>query len=77
MKHILFIASLVASGTAFAQEFAPPDKELWDLLARELGNINMTLPAHQQVQQLLQNVQREAQMRAARAKLPKPADKKE
>jgi hypothetical protein len=51
---------------AFAQEYAPPDAELWAQMGNALDNVNMSLQAHQHVQSILQNVQAEAAKRGKR-----------
>lgn len=56
-----------------AADWAPPDRELWDAMARALSDLPMSLNTHQQVQRILADVQRESQIRATRAKeVPKP-----
>lgn len=64
----LILLSVVA---ASAQErFVPPDQELWGAMVRALHDLPMSMPAHQGVDQILQQIQREAQGRALRARLP-------
>jgi hypothetical protein len=46
-----------------APAFGPPDRET---MARAVSDVPMSLSAHQQVLQIIANVQREAQMRDAR-----------
>jgi hypothetical protein len=67
---------LFGNAGAIAQEYTAPDAELWRQMTEALAGISMPLPAHQQVQIILQNVQREAQMRAARAKVAEHAKEK-
>lgn len=68
----LAIALLLLSTSAFAQQtaqpYAPPDAELWGIMSKAFDDLPMAMNAHQQIQQIMQNVQREAQIREARAK---------
>lgn len=72
MKKFLMVAFLVASSQAFAQQptpFAPvSDRDLWEAMNRAFAELPISLTAHQQIQQIMANVQREAQVREARAK---------
>lgn len=84
-RFILLAILLACSATARAQTsglpYEAPDAGLWAEMKTALGNINATLSAHQQIQQILQSVEREAQIRAARkasdAKQIKPEPKKD
>lgn len=62
--------SLLASA-AFAQS-APQavtiDPQLWGEMAQAVGQVSMPLSAHQQIQQIIANVQREALARESKAK---------
>lgn len=65
-------AILALGGPAVAQPappFTPPDAELWGLMVRALHELPVSLGAHQGIDQILANIQREAMMRAARAKV--------
>lgn len=68
MKYLV-AAFLMFATPALAQQpgYAPPDAELWGLLGKALDDIPMSMSAHQQVQLILANVQREAMIRAAAA----------
>lgn len=70
------LALLLLSATSvLAQErWAPPDQDLWNTMVRALHDLPMSLSAHQGVDQILQQIQREAQTRALRAKLPAPSE---
>ena len=72
MRFLTVLAVLlIASLPTQAQEpptYAPPDQELWLSLRAALADVAMSLPSHQQILNILKNVEREAQMRAARAK---------
>ncbi len=57
--------------SARAQEYSAPDAELWRQMGETIATVSMPLSAHQQVQRIMQNVQQEAAMRAARAKTEK------
>lgn len=73
----LALALLTTAATAQpAQPFSPPDRELWDAMSKALDDLPMSMNAHQQIQTIMANVQREAQMREARAKAlaPKPVE---
>lgn len=48
------------------------DPQLWGEMTQAIGQVAMPLSAHQQVQQIIASVQREAQARAERAKAPPP-----
>lgn len=52
--------------------YAAPDAELWREMARAFNDLPISLGAHQQIQQIMQNVQREAQIRATRARALPP-----
>ncbi len=59
-------------GTANAQTAPQPttiDPQLWGDMIQALGKISMPVEAHQQVQAVLGNAQREAQARALRARM--------
>lgn len=71
---IALLATILALPAAAQQPYAAPEQELWNEMKQALGNVPMALSAHQQVQQVLQQVEREAQMRAARK--AKPEEKK-
>lgn len=66
---VLF-ALLLLTSAAWAQEptYHPPDQELWQQMSQAFSQINMPLTSHQQVQQIMMNVQAEAAKRAAAQK---------
>jgi hypothetical protein len=68
-----FLLSLVNYAMAQpAQRYAPPDEDLWNAMVRALQDrVNAPAAAHQVIQQILADVQREAQMRETRAKAEK------
>lgn len=75
MKRLAFLLALIAT-PAFAQQpapYAPPDQELWGVMAKAFEDLPMSMTAHSQIQQIMANVQREAAARAARAKPKEPA----
>jgi hypothetical protein len=57
-------ALLLMLSPALADEFVPPDVKLWEEMKQAMSQINMPLSAHQAVQQVLMNVEVEAQRRA-------------
>ena len=65
MRIFAFVLLLVTSAYAQQPAYAPPDRELWDAMIRALSEVPMSVSAHQQVQRLLGDIQREAQMREA------------
>lgn len=83
MKQAWLIAIAIVLVSIFpalaqpAQPYTAPDAELWSVMVRAFGDVPMSLPAHQQVQQIIANVQHEAQMREARAKAEAAAKAKE
>jgi hypothetical protein len=46
--------------------YAPPDEELWRNMSQAFANISMPAQAHQQVQAIMQQVEREAKQRAVK-----------
>lgn len=60
MKLLLAAALLALTIPAYAQEFAPPDEALWRAMTEAFAKIAMPLDAHQQVQQIMRNVEAEA-----------------
>lgn len=67
---LLFIIALIplSANAQPVSPYAAPDRELWDLMSKAFDDIPMSMSAHQQIQAIVANVQREAQMREARAK---------
>jgi hypothetical protein len=80
MRKLTALLILLVATPAFAQQadMPPIDRDLWQAMQQAFSNISMPLPAHQQVQQIMQGVeqqaaQRKAQKDAAQAKPePKP-----
>lgn len=64
------IVMAVSSAPASSQQREMPaiDRELWDGMAQAFGAVSMPLPAHQQVQQIMQNAEREALSRQMQKK---------
>lgn len=62
-------ALIFSANVARAQELKI-DADLWAAMNQAIGSVSMPLQAHQQIQQILAGVQREAQARAARAAEP-------
>lgn len=72
MKILLVIATLVLSTNAvFAQDYTPPSRDLWVQMVQALQNISMPAAAHQQVGQILINVQQQAKESANAKQVPK------
>lgn len=59
---------------AFQQNYVPPDRELWEAMAKGFAELSMPLNAHQAIQNIMANVQQEARAREARAKAMKPIE---
>lgn len=69
-RFILACFLTLAPFAAIAQpaaSYTPPDAELWGILAKAIDDIPMSMGAHQQIQQLMANVQQEARNRVVRA----------
>lgn len=61
MKRMLLAAGLaLAISAAHAQEYSPPDEALWRAMQEAFAKLAMPLDAHQQVQQIMRNVEAEA-----------------
>lgn len=65
--------SIVLSSSAWAQNL---DNDLWDALTKATSEISMPLSAHQQVQRVLQEAKKEAEMRAYRKAKQEKTDAK-
>lgn len=66
---VVIAAALTGAQAQQARTYAPPDRELWDAMVRALSEVPMSISAHQNVQRILSDIQREAQTReAAKAK---------
>jgi len=65
MIRSLALAIVLASTSAFAQQpdMPPIDRDLWQAMQQAFANISMPLPAHQQVQQIMQGIEQEAAKR--------------
>ena len=50
-------------------KYAPPDEKQWNDMARFFWGLNMPGDAHKAIQEYLQQVQRESQMRETRKQL--------
>lgn len=76
MKKLIIVLALLAySSSARAQDFVPPDKDLWEAMKNALSEVEASVKAHQRIANIVQSVEREAQARAARQK-PAPTEKK-
>jgi hypothetical protein len=72
MKRLIFALVMFAS-PAYAQQpqFYPvADRDLWEAMVKALDDIPMTLSAHQQVHQIMTNVQTESQRRKVASEAP-------
>lgn len=56
--------ALVVAPVQAQQAYTPPDADLWQAMAKAFSDLPISLTAHQQIQQIMANVQREAQARA-------------
>jgi len=66
-RIVLALAFLSTPALAQQQPFYPiSDRDIWEAMSRALAEIPASLAAHQQMQRILQDAQREAQMREAR-----------
>jgi hypothetical protein len=68
MRMILVLCLSLFAVPALAQQqpdLPPIDRDLWTAMSLAFGNISMPLPAHQQVQQILQSVEAQAAQRKA------------
>lgn len=79
MRCIAFAAmflALILPATAQQANFAPiSDRDLWDAMVKAIGDVPMSLTAHQQVQRILAEAQREALIRdSKRASAAAPKD---
>lgn len=68
------VVSSVYAQSAPVAPYAAPDAELWGLMVKAVSDVSMPLPAHQAVQGIMANVLREAQNRAAAARLAPPKE---
>lgn len=75
MRTLLALLLLTTTAVAQPATWEPPDEQLWKQMSEAFAGLNMPLAAHQQVQQILQSVEREARARAARAKVTPPESK--
>jgi len=48
-----------------SQDMPPIDRDLWQAMQQAFANISMPLAAHQQIQQIMQGVERQAAQRKA------------
>ena len=73
MRYFLVFSFLLLGTPTFAQDaYTPPDKDLWASMAQAFASVAMPLAAHQQIQSIMANVQREA---AARVRKTTPGQK--
>jgi len=71
MKRISCIFLLLATPVFAQTPYVPPDRDLWETMTQALGEVPASARAHQQIQTILQTIQREAQARE-KAKEQKP-----
>ena len=72
MKRLALVLALILATPAAAQDYVPPDRELWEAMKRALGDeVNAPAAAHAKIQQIIQTVEQQAAIRAAQRK-PKP-----
>jgi len=72
---LAMVLSVLSAGGAWGEEgaYAPPDQSLWNEMAAAFAKLSMPLEAHQAILQIMSNVEREAQTRAARGRAEKAA----
>jgi hypothetical protein len=79
MKKAIALFGVLVALPAAAQQpqpYAPPSEALWNQMVTALDGVAMQGPANRQVMSILQEVQRQAAMESARAKVPKEEPKK-
>ena len=66
MLRLAVAAAVIAAVPARAQQpaFAPPDEQLWRQMSEAFSQLSMPMQTHQQVQQIMLNVEQQAQVRA-------------
>lgn len=65
---VLLLAFAASSPSSAEQTYYPPDQELWSALDREIHKLAMSEDTHVAIHALMNKVQDEARIRAARAK---------
>lgn len=68
------VLTVTLSTAAMAQQTVVIDRELWATMTGAIAETSMPLSAHQRILQILQNVEKEAAERAARAAAAKPKE---
>lgn len=82
LRNLMVLVSLIALPAVAQQPYAAPDADLWRQMKDAFATLSMPLSAHHQVQQILQNVEQQARVKAAqaeserKAKQPAPEKKK-
>lgn len=76
MRALVFLLTITIASPCLAQP-APPfapiaDRDLWEAMQRAFAELPVSLAAHQQIQRVMTEVQKEAQSRQAR----KPQEQK-
>lgn len=74
MKLSFILVCFLWPALAFAQQSTAPlviDRDLWNAMATGFGSLSMPFPTHQQIQQIMQNVEKEAVMRNIKNKSDK------
>lgn len=67
MRFVTAAVLATFSSAAMAQQAVVIDRELWATMTGAIAETSMPLSAHQRILQILQNVEKEAAERAARA----------
>jgi len=62
------ILAMLATSAQAQQPYAPPPEALWTQMVTALDGVSMPGPSNRQMMQILQQVQQQAQIEAARAK---------
>jgi hypothetical protein len=79
MKKAILALALMTAYPAMAQapqSYNPPSEALWKDMVTALDGVAMPGAANRQVMSILQQVQQQAAMESARAKVPKEEPKK-
>lgn len=69
LRNLSVLIVVLSAAPVFAQPapYAPVDADLWGLLGNAIADMPMSMSTHQKIQNLMQSLQQEARLRAARA----------
>jgi hypothetical protein len=69
MKRFIILALLLSVAPVSAQQaYTAPDEDVWNAMVRALGDVPMSIGAHNSVQNILRSAQQESLARASRQK---------